>query len=146
MDGGAAFIILNPRNLNGHATIPDPALSRSKWSVNSCEETSEKCNRPPSIDLEWENDGKVYQNTVSIRKIITACFQRILTRLKLKSTMTTTRKNVIWTLVQYLPQFLVTKVQELQVMFLFRVWTGILRYKFDPECAKKSDKYCRNEK
>ena len=27
-EGGAAFIILNPRNLNGHATIPAPPESR----------------------------------------------------------------------------------------------------------------------
>ena len=59
--------MLNPRNLNGHATIPAPPmscthlspskLSRSKWSVNSagsCED-NDKCH-PPSIDLEWEND------------------------------------------------------------------------------------------
>ena len=64
-EGGAAFIILNPRNLNGHATIPAPPESRShlsgelghsKWSVNST--ASIDGGRPASIDLEWENDGK----------------------------------------------------------------------------------------
>jgi len=62
-EGGAAFIILNPRNLNGHATIPAPPESRShlsgelghsKWSVNST--ASIDGGRPASIDLEWEND------------------------------------------------------------------------------------------
>merc|ERR1712088_102376 len=62
-DGGAAFIILNPRNLNGHATIPAPPesashlsgdLGHSKWSVNST--ASIDGGRPASIDLEWEND------------------------------------------------------------------------------------------
>ena len=64
-DGGAAFIILTPRNLNGHATIPAPPesashlsgdLGHSKWSVNST--ASIDGGRPASIDLEWENDGK----------------------------------------------------------------------------------------
>ena len=63
--GGAAFIILNPRNLNGHATIPAPPestshlsgeLGHSKWSVNST--ASIDGGRPASIDLEWENDGE----------------------------------------------------------------------------------------
>lgn len=76
-DGGAAFIILNPRNLNGHATIPapppatslplNPGLSHSKWSVNSNNsvEESEK-GRAPSIDLEWENDGN-FKSKVSFQ-------------------------------------------------------------------------------
>ena len=64
-EGGAAFIILNPRNLNGHATIPAPPestshlsgeLGHSKWSVNST--ASVDGGRPASIDLEWENDGE----------------------------------------------------------------------------------------
>jgi hypothetical protein len=65
-DGGAAFIVLDPRNLNGHSTIPappasgpqnpSPGLSRSKWSVNSTNSMEE---RRPSIDLEWENDGNL---------------------------------------------------------------------------------------
>lgn len=65
-DGGAAFIVLDPRNLNGHQTIPapptrpSPGLSRSKWSVNSAGSTEdcENC-KQPSIDLEWENDDAI---------------------------------------------------------------------------------------
>ena len=73
-EGGATYIVLNPRNLNGHATIPAPPItgdqdhfdhpdldqkSKSKWSINSTnsvEEGEERVQRG-SIDLEWENDG-----------------------------------------------------------------------------------------
>ena len=34
-EGGAAFIILNPRNLNGHATIPAPPESRHYISIRT---------------------------------------------------------------------------------------------------------------
>ena len=62
---GTAFIVLNPRRLNGHATIPAPplpcpsAVHQSKWSINSTnsQEDHERSHHAPSIDLEWENDG-----------------------------------------------------------------------------------------
>ena len=54
-DGGAAYIVLNPRNLNTTLSASS-RLSRSKWSVNSVNSESERCHQP-SIDLEWETDG-----------------------------------------------------------------------------------------
>ena len=67
--GGTAFIVLNPRRLNGHATIPAPpmpcpsalAAHHSKWSINSANslEDHERSHHAPSIDLEWENDGRL---------------------------------------------------------------------------------------
>ena len=56
--GGAAYIVLNPRNLNTTLSASkDPWLNRSKWSINSVASDSERCH-PPSIDLEWETEGK----------------------------------------------------------------------------------------
>ena len=67
--GGTAFIVLNPRRLNGHATIPAPPMTcpsalaahHSKWSINSANslEDHERSHHAPSIDLEWENDGRL---------------------------------------------------------------------------------------
>ena len=90
--GGAAFIILNPRNLNGHATIPLPSsgelskfdLGQSKWSVNSANSVGEdslRGGKAASIDLEWENDGKYFETSADFKLILSwfsAHFQLIL--------------------------------------------------------------------
>ena len=82
--GGTAFIVLNPRRLNGHATIPAPPMTcpsalaahHSKWSINSANslEDHERSHHAPSIDLEWENDGRLE----NFSKILCPFFQYLL--------------------------------------------------------------------
>eukprot|EP00093_Oithona_nana_P010824 10824.XXX_566094_548508_1 [CDS] Oithona nana genome sequencing. len=76
--GGTAFIVLNPRRLNGHATIPAPPMTcpsalaahHSKWSINSANslEDHERSHHAPSIDLEWENDDVLVEAASAIGK------------------------------------------------------------------------------
>ena len=118
-DGGAAYIVLNPRNLNGHATIPAPPVadsdnfmqdldksmrSRSKWSINSANSVDEsegwRGGKRSSIDLEWENDGNIlYQKKHGSFYSTTDAYainflQRSLSRSQTKTRMRPTRMRL----------------------------------------------------